>query len=564
MTQMTSEAYRVAPPLQSVRYCRIVRRLALWSVLLCTLGQLLIDASGSNVISVLIVAIMSIVTFHFLIRSSVFRALPLPALLVLGFNVSTMSGALIAQTLSLRPLDYNLHVPLITFASCALFQISLLVALFIFLSSPTLRTKVRTINRRVFSPMGLMQAPSSAQLWIMGLVGSAAMLWSASDMAGDMNNYGNVGAKFVAGLSYLAFAPFIVPLLDKLFPSSRTSSTAKASKWLLLGYLVLLVFIAMVRNSRGTFMLGIANLGIGVFLLMIMGQLSVTARVRRGLVIGAVTVLMVAPVAADLAIAMVVVRGERSEVSGTKLLTLTLAAFNDKSALEQYRKAAAIIAGGGTYDENYLANPFVARFVNTKFFDNTLSYEAVRAGTHASKLWTITLDKIGALLPTPVLNGLGIDIKKENLQFSIGDALYNAQTGAALGGYKVGSPIGHGMALMGLGVFIAAIPLFLLVFMSLQSLTLSVGSFVVISPVILLQLMSVYGLAAGDSLLNPINLMLRTLPQHILIYWMIFQLTRWVIALRQRRPGSARTRRHLFMMHGISDSNAIVTRRFKP
>jgi hypothetical protein len=72
---------------------------------------------------------------------------------------------------------------------------------------------------------------------------------------------------------------------------------------------------------------------------------------------------------------MVVVRGERTEVAGTKLVTLTLAAFNDKPALEQYRKAAKIITGGGDYDENYLANPFVARFVNIKFFDNTLSYK---------------------------------------------------------------------------------------------------------------------------------------------------------------------------------------------
>lgn len=562
MKQITTAAYPFEPSIQATKNCRKARRLALWSVLLCAFSQLLIDASGVNVICVFIVTTISAVTFHLVIKGSVFRMLPLPALIVLGFNTSTMSGALIAQTLSQRSLVYNLQVPTITFALCALFQISLLVALFIFLSSSSLRSKIHTINRRVFGRMGIMQAPSSAQLWIIGFVGSAAMLWSASNAHGDTQQYGNVGAKFIAGMSYLAFAPFIIPILNKLYPTSRASSSAKASNWFLLGYMVMLMVIAMVRNSRGTFMIGFTNLGVAIMLLMLLGQLRVTARLRRGLVIGAVIALMVAPIMADLAIAMVVVRGERTEVSGTKLVTLTLAAFNDKSALEQYRKAVAALAGDGDYDENYLTNPFVARFVNTKFFDKTLSYEDVRMGARADMLWTVTLDKIGAILPTPVLNGLGIGINKENLQFSMGDALYNAQTGAGLGGYKTGSPIGHGMGLMGIFVFIGVIPLFLLVFMAVQSLTLAVGSFIVISPVILLQLMPLYGLAAGDSLLEPIGLVLRTLPQNILIYWMVFQLTHWMSKFRQRRPRSAWARGSDGRMHRLGDSNAILTSGF--
>ena len=561
MKQITTAAYRFEPSIQAIRNCRKAKLLALWSVLLCAMGQLLIDASGVNVICVFIVVAISTVTFHLVIKGSVFRALPLPALMVLGFNVSTMSGALIAQTLSLRSLVYNLQVPLITFVLCALFQISLLVALFIFLSSSNLRSKIRAINRRVFGRMGIMQAPSPVQLWMIGLIGSAAMLWSASDMYGDTNQYGDVGAKFIAGMGYLAFAPFIVPILDKLYPSVRASSTMKASKWLLLGYMVLLLVIAMIRNSRGTFMMGITNLGIAAMLLMLLGQLSVTARLRRGLVISAVMVLMVAPIVADFSTAMLVARGERSDVSGAKLVTLTFAAFNDKLALERYRKAVAFTVGSGDYEENYLANPFVARFVNTKFFDNTLAYEDVRTGARAAMLWAVTLDKISALLPTPVLGVLGIGINKENLQFSMGDALYNAQMSSSLGGYKTGSPIGHGMGLMGFFVFIAVIPLFLLAFIAMQSLTLVVGSFVVISPVILLQLMSVYGLAVSDSLLDPIGMMLRTLPQNILIYWMVFHATRWMSEFPQRKGRSAWTRGPVLTVRHVGTSDAAAVRR---
>lgn len=523
---------------QSARVCRRARRIALGSLLVCAFGQLLIDASARNLACVFIAVITSAITFHFVIRGSVFRAIPLPALVVLGFNVSTMSGALIAQTASLRSLVFNLQVPEITFALCAIFQVSLLIALYTFFLLAPLRAASGTAARRLFRPMGIMRAPAPSQLWIMGFIGSAAMAWTASRGLAGQIEYGDVASKFVAGLTYLAFAPFLLPILEKAFPSEHPSIRRKISSWPLIGYLALLVLIAMIRNSRGAFAMGAANLGMAALLLILMGRLHVTARLRRRLAIGVAIMLVAAPVLSDLATAMVVVRGDRTEVSSIELVRRTLSAFHDKQALADYRKAAAVLAGSVDYEENYLDNPFVARFVQTKFFDNTLSYEDVRTGQHASYLWDVTLDKTLAYLPTPVLTSLGIDVDKEHLQFSMGDALYDAHAGTGLGGYKTGSPIGHGMGLMGPLTFVAAIPLFLLVFMALQSLTNSVGPVVVISPVILLQLMSVYGLAVGDSLLDPIGLMLRGLPQNILIYWMAFHGTQWigVFSLRRRRP----------------------------
>lgn len=529
---------------QAIRTCRQARKIAILGLPLCALGQLLIDASARNLVCVFIAAIMSAITFHFVIRGSVFRVTPLPALVVLGFNVSTMSGALFAQTLGLRSLVFNLQVPEITFGLCALFQVSLLVALFVMLSSRTLRSMSRTINLCVFSRMGIMQAPSPAQLWIMGLMGSAAMAWTAYLGYSGQIQYGDVGSKFVAGLRYLAFAPFILPILDKALPSAHASIRGKVSSWPLIGYLALLVLVAMIRNSRGAFAMGVANLGVAALVLTLMGQLHVTSKLRRRLAIGGAILLITAPILSDLAIAMVVVRGQRTEVSSIELVQLTLSAFNDKQALEYYRRATAIRAGRGVYEENYLANPFVARFVQTKFFDNSLSYEKVRTGQNASHLWKITLDKVAALLPTPLLRGLGIDINKEDLEFSIGDALYNFHSVTGLGGYRTGSPIAHGMGLMGPLTFVVVIPLFLMTFMALQCLTISVGSFLLISPVILLQLMSVYWLAAGDSLLDPIGLMLRELPQNILIYWMVFHGTRLISIFRSRRRRSFYPRMH--------------------
>lgn len=526
---MITIPYHFEPPIQAVNNCRKARWLVLWSLFICAVGQLWIDFSFTNIGSVFIVSTTSAITFHFVVRGSIFRVLPLPALIVIGFNISALSGALIVQTLSFRSLVFNLAVPHTTFFLSAVFQLFLLVTLFIFLKSNTLRNASSMINRRVFTRMGIMQAPTPAQLWLMGFIGCAALLGTGS------SEYGDVGGKFIDGLQYLAFAPFIIPVLNKIFSLSYAPPTTKISVRILLIYFIFLIFIAMAKNSRGIFMMGITNLGMVGILLIFLGQLNLKARLKRGLLVSSLFMLMLAPLAADLAIAMVLVRGERSEVSGTELIKLTMSALNDKPAIEEYRQSTYTFFSGETYSETYVSNPFVARFVSTKFFDNTLSYDDVITGARSDYIWNVTINKIGAMLPTPAIQALGLNIDKKDFEFSMGDALFFAQTGTGLGGYRVGSPIGHGMGLMGPTIFIAIIPIFLLVFAATQALTSTQYSIVVISPVILLQIMGVYTLSAGDSLLGPIGLVLRTLPQNILIYWLIFQGTLLITSTFQRR-----------------------------
>jgi hypothetical protein len=232
---------------------------------------------------------------------------------------------------------------------------------------------------------------------------------------------------------------------------------------------------------------------------------------------------------------MVMVRGKRSTISNTELVLHTFEAFQDKKSLEDYRSSMVNLVGAGNYNETYLANPFLARFVVTKFFDNTILLEDVRMGKYAADIWKITLDKIAALLPTPLLKLIGVNLDKKDVEFSIGDALYFMQYGSGLGGYRVGSSIGHGLGLMGPFIYIVVIPLYITIFIALNSLTSFTRGMVSISPIILLQIMSIYSLACGDSLLVPIGMLLRTLPQNILLYWIIFHATRWLSGFNQRR-----------------------------
>jgi hypothetical protein len=530
-----------APPssaeLASERVCGSARRWILAILVLCAGIQLLLDAGVDNVSCVAITVIVSTATFHLLLKGATFRAAPLPALVVLSFNVATMSGALVTQTLVLRPLVFNLRVPEITFGSSAAFQCTLVAALMLATRTRLLKATGARLSGGILKRLGLMEAPAPGQLWLMGLVGVVALIVSIRAAANGPISYGNVSAKVTLSLTYLAFAPYLIPILHSFGLTRKGSSSSAVTYWPLLPYTAVIVLTAVAQNSRGTFATGVANLILAVGMAALLGQFHASARTKRWIAAGIVAAVLTSPFLSDLATAMVIVRGTRSTVSPISLVADTWRAFLDKDALAEYRRAGNVFYGHENYEENYAANPFVGRFIQTKFLDNTLSYEDVRSGRQADQVWTVTAEKLAALLPTPLLNKVG-SLDKSLLEFSMGDYLFYLQYGFGLGQFKVGSSIGHGFALVGPFVFLFAIPLFVLAFICLEALTARIGDVVVISPVILLQLMTVYYLACGDSLLDPLLLVLRGLPQTMFIYIVTFQITRWIGAV-VRRPVAA-------------------------
>ena len=225
MKRLGCERYYSGLTTQAIRKCTKFRKYTTLLFGLCAFAQLLIDASITNVLCVLIVLIASIFTFQFIFRSSVLCLAPLPALVVVGFNIATMSGALVAQTLSMRSLVFNLRVPEITFSTCAVYQISLLLAFYLFVSSSILPYISQLINCRVFNFIGIMRAPRSAQLWLMGIIGSSIIAWSSTVRYGvDAIQYGDVGGKFLFGLIYIAYAPFLIPIRSAVFPDGQRRS----------------------------------------------------------------------------------------------------------------------------------------------------------------------------------------------------------------------------------------------------------------------------------------------------------------------------------------------------
>ena len=523
---------------RSINACKKFREYGFYLLITCVLLQLIIDSSIKNIIGVIIVFFTALIVFAIIIRASVIRAAPLPALIVIGFNMATMSGALVTQTLYFKPLTYNLLASEHTFTALVLYQIALLAALLFFMSGRVFFRVSNFLRSNIFTPLGLLRAPSPIQVWIMGVFGLVAIIASI-----DFNHvvkYGDAGPKFIEAFGYLAFAPLILPVLGYIFPNNMQYASIKNHYKYLFVYLIILVVVNISANTRGGFAAPVANLCLIIFLLLLMGQLVITNAVRRWLVAGVAIAALMTPVISDLATAMVVVRGERTQITTTQLLVKTLDAFQNKKEIETYRKLQKENIGTNDYEEDYITNPFLTRLILTKFTDNMFSLTDVRAGRHADVIWEVTEKTLIGLFPTPLLRFFGSDLNKEDLRFSMGDVLYAAQNGFGLGEYKLGSSVAHGVALMGVASFLVIIPMFLIVFIAVQSFTLSTGGWLVVSPLILLQLISLYYLPISDSFFGPVMYLLRTLPQNILIYILVFHASWLIVSAFQLilRPGN--------------------------
>ena len=527
------------PFANSVRACKKLRGLGFYLLTLCVLFQIFIDSSIQNIASVAAVYFTALIIFAITVRAKMFRLAPLPVVIVTGFNMATMSGALVTQTLYFKPLIYNLAVPEYTFPALILFQMGLLAAFLLFANSSIFFKASDFVRTNVLTPAGLLKAPLPSQVWLMGIFGLFAIVSSI-----DFNQavkYGDAGPKFVEGFIYLAFMPFILPALAYIFPNNSQYTSIQGHYKFLLPYFVVLVLLGISANTRGGFAGPAANLCLILFLLFVMGQLVFTRFARGGLLFGAIMIVMASPTISDLATAMVVVRGERDKVSTEQLILKTFDAFQDKKEIESYRKLQQEITGTNDYEENYITNPFLTRLILTKFTDNMLSLKHVRDGQHADVVWEVTIKTLIGLFPTPVLRFFGSKLNKEDIRFSIGDALYAVQNGIGLGEYKLGSSVAHGVALMGAISYLVIIPIFLIVFIAVQSFTFATGGLIVLSPLILLQLISLYYLPIGDSFLGPISFLVRTLPQNILTYilafhcaWFIAALVQFVISPRRK------------------------------
>lgn len=495
--------------------------------------QLAISPTAYNLAAASCAAAASLVAFFYLFgRPSAMALHPLSSLGLLGLNVSTLSGALVYQSVVWTPLTAHLANPVRTFAYLGAFQLTL-IASHLGYSHMRLLASVRSgLSSKVIARLGLFRPPTSLELWLLGLIGLGA-IWFSSTTSID---YGDVGGKFTVGLLPLAYAPFLVPFLSYMGAARRLTLT---KLWPVAVYGVALIAGGIIKNSRATIALALITPVLVFFLLYVSGALRPSARRFVAVALCVVSAVVVLGYATDFGTAMIMVRSQGSKAAGVDLLQLTLRQFNDRRAVQAFRQSINSPLTTDGYSEYYISNLLLARFITVKFDDNMLGYADLLSPGQREEIATVSWQKTVALLPTPVIQLLGLDVNKSDLEFSMGGAIYNAATGTRWGYYKVGSMAAHGLILFGPFFYLIVFLVAPIVFLTADAFTRSTENELRYAPFALIFIFSFWTMFNGDSLINIADFMFRTLPQSILIYAV---LSKALSFLRPSFPGGRATR----------------------
>ncbi|MEO8471861.1 MAG: hypothetical protein ABI477_06695 [Chryseolinea sp.] len=535
---MTSKLANISKELNGGRSFLSQVVIASWCTLfLAIIYQLIFFPDLTNAVAISAVVIAWILATNVWLRKDVLEKYPLSTFMAFGFAASQLYLPLIFTTIENKPLIYNLEFPEEVFLHSIL-GLAVLVAAHILYRFLIRITPDRKVS--LFAKAGFFKAPTELQIWVMGVIGMAAttyVYFANPDIGREVT--GAASDKFFQALVPFCYAPFFIPLAKLYGGKEKTHSGYTV---MIIAYAILLFGLSIARNSRGAFIFGLTTPAFAYILGLLMGIFKTKIfTIRNFVVVGFVTWLLVGPFT-DLGVAMLLVRGQRTDITPAELITQTLQTLDDKDAIKRRKEDDKTESMDFDWDERYLDNLFTARFSNIKFNDsNYITYS--KLGDYDPDMQEYSLDQILSALPDPVIKLFKFQVdKEETLATSIGDYMYILSGGHGTpAGFRSGSIAGTGMAAFGwwyLGLLgLLSIPAFYIndkLFRRKKILdpvdNLNHYNYV-FSFAGILTLTSCFQFYTMESVVQIPVYFIRTWPQMMLLYFMIFQATRVISRL---------------------------------
>lgn len=495
------------------------------SLFLSFLYQVIFHFSLVNIFACFIICI-SWIFYNFLsLRYIIFSKFPISSFLIFGFATTQYVLPLVFTSLELKPVTNNLNVPNLVFIHSFLSLGVVLIAQHIYMNLKIKGLENSKITKLLASS-GFFKTPKDNQLWVMGVLGLSSMFLIYFLLPSTGQKASGVVQKFVQGFIPFTYAPFFIFLK----PNDRNREQNKSFLIKIVFYVILLFIVAIGRNSRGAFMTGFTSLAFYYLLGLILGNFKPTIFTKKNIFLFAIGLYLITGPISDLATAMVVVRGQRSEITRTELLYKTLEVYNDKEKLLE--RVNNEIDNVGEWDENYLDDRFLSRFSNLKY--NDVSLELYEKLGYNSLFLDFQINSSLAVLPQPLIQLFGLNVDKSTVNaMSHGDYLYflTSSDPNALGGFRVGHFSGTGMVAFGWLYlpFLCAlcIPLFYLLdcFVLIYRNKSTHKSESVISYAIIIPITSIFMYFPFESVTTIISYLLRGWLQSVLLYWVVIKIT---------------------------------------
>jgi hypothetical protein len=488
--------------------------------------QIPIDDTTDNIASACLALVGSMSALLYFRFSNAFETHPISTFVIFGFCANTQLGALLVQSATLNSLSENLRQPVATFCVLLLYLFIAIAAhmtyrLFSKTSLQQQHNQSEFSARRLLEKLGMYATPTASQLWMLGLIGLFALL-STGNPDGQ-----NVGNKISMGAVFLAWSPFLIPIF--VARTGKQYCNTRLHYPLLVGFGMLIGLLGIAANAR--FMIVSGGTTVGMIALMVgmrSKRRATVDQIFKAVVLIAVCASMLIPFS-QLATAMVMVRAQRS-MGAVKVVNATIDVLMKPELIDIQRNRDKLDALIKPYDEYYVVDPVLARFVNTKFHDNALYFESKLTNRAEDELADTTVELLWSILPDPVLKYFEIKVAKKELKFTVGDYLFHQATGGQLGGYKYGSIFAHGIGLFGDFFTLIYFGICLFSFWVLDFLAQKNKdgeAMVTVVGILLIWRLFLYGITS-ESLNSTFGFLFREIPQSIVIFIVAYQLVRLI------------------------------------
>lgn len=427
---------------------------ALWAILASsTILEMLIFPSFSNFIGCIVTGISTWLFFVNVFNIEVIRNRPISfvAFLQLFFF---MFLPLPITLLDGNEMSHGLFIPVQTYIY-QLFYFCICIWAFHISGLKLPRNKVSIWLKR----LGYFAQPTEKQLWLLGFIGLFFRLFMMSKQYDEGEIAGAGTLNMFSGLIYCPICILFYPLLGKEKCSKKTS-------YIVYGYIVFLVVLLIATNSRSQMLSPLVVFAFCYLLQQIYTYRKTLWLSYKKMILLIMSIFVLSGPAADMAVAMVVVRGERSSMSFGELLERSVEVFNDKSQLKAYRMLMEDenqSAVGAEWQESYVSSPFLDRLCNYRVADATI-YHAQRAGLGNKEMLDLFLARIATMFPGPISHFFFPSMNKSELNYSEMDKLYFLSARGGMGGYKVGGDVGLGLSTFGYLYFPLCLLLYSIVF----------------------------------------------------------------------------------------------------
>ena len=463
------------------------------------------------------------VNFQYFRRDRLYNY-PLSTLVVIGFSVTLLQGPLLFTALEGNPITYNLKVPIYTFAHAFAAVIVSIASHSVYRSSKFFtayrkRLSNTLIRIKLFKPLTIFE------VIVMGLIGTLSL--GAASWIPSLQ--GTFVLKIIQGFQFFGTIPFAY-LLSGLWGNEIPPSVAtpRFSKILCFLFFILIVIISLGRNTRGTFVIPIVSLLLGLFFQWFYGLIKI--RLWQMLSFSA-AILFVLPLITDVSTAIVMLRGSASRsYTAPALVGETIKLLQHRDDIQKFRDSMFDFNLNRAWSESYVNNVFLARFSNAKFPDNSLVSALALTQSDQTEIANFQMLRLLSFFPQPILDLFSIspEVKKSVQQNSIGDELFFLENRSkyVLGGFRTSHFIGSGVA--GFGYFYLAILFFVLIpiYMLVDAQALGVmHRSPIISAFAITQLTAWFTLSNNESVVSFVGFVIR-------LYWeplFLFISARWAL-----------------------------------